>query len=73
MKGTDIRRDPAFPCPSCHRAEIGVRTPPSLSFVSGQRLPGTSGQGGIAVCPSGMSPAGPGNSSGSRKQLVSLN
>lgn len=26
MKETGIKRDPAFPCPSCHKAEIGVRT-----------------------------------------------
>ena len=30
MKGAEIRRDPAFPCPSCRRAEIGARTHPEL-------------------------------------------
>jgi len=74
MEGEETRRDPALPCPSCRRAETGAAPTPSFAqappFVV---LPGIAGLGGIAARPHGMSPASPGNSSGSRKQPVPSN
>lgn len=78
--GVERGRDKEGSCPSLPKLpesrNRGTHPPQDLHrppVSDGQRLPDTGGQGGITVCPGGMPPACPGNSFGSRKQLVSLN
>lgn len=51
MKETGIKRDPAFPCPSCHKAEIGVRTHTLRALLVGRGCQAPVGRGASLSAP----------------------